>query len=126
MSDETYDGPISPNPGGGLPPAQVLGRDPLIRGFWQSLERQSLALFSPRRVGKTSILRRMELLVPDGWQVRPRDLEGLDSAQAFAQLVYEDASEFLSGRKKILARARDLLQRVSGSVDIKNLNDPLI
>ncbi len=121
MSDPTDVGPIAPNPGGRLPASQILGRDALIESYWDGLRRQSLALFSQRRVGKTSVLRRMEHLAPGGWQVRFRDLEGLDSAPAFAQLVYEDAREFLSGRRKALARARDLLQRVSGSVEIKNV-----
>jgi len=78
-----------PNPGGSLPASQVLGRDALVEAYWDTLERQSVALFSARRVGKTSILKRMEDRVPGGWQVRLRDLEGLDSAPAFAQLVYE-------------------------------------
>lgn len=112
---------VAPNPGGSLPAAQVLGRDALVREYWANLEQQSLALFSPRRVGKTSILRRMEDRVPDGWQARLRDLEGLDSAPAFAQLVFEDARELLSGSNKALARAKGFLQRIGGSIEIKNV-----
>lgn len=112
---------LPPNPGGSLPAAQILGRDLLVDRYWRSLDHQSLALFSPRRVGKTSILRRMEHLAPRGWQIRLRDLEGLDSAQAFVQLVYEDALEMISSRNKTLARARAFLQRVSGSIELSNV-----
>jgi hypothetical protein len=80
-----------------------------------------VALFSPRRVGKTSVLHLMEHRAPAGWQVRFRDLERLDSAQAFAQLLYEDALELLSGRSKALARVRAFLQRVSGSFELSNV-----
>lgn len=112
---------LPPNPGGSLPATQILGRDLLVDHYWRSLDQQSLALFSPRRVGKTSILRRMEHLAPRGWKIRLRDLEGLDSAQAFAQLVYEDALELLSSSNKTLARARAFLQRVSGTIELSNV-----
>ncbi|MCX4240605.1 hypothetical protein OEB96_08265 [Paraliomyxa miuraensis] len=112
---------VPPNPGGSLPPDQILGRDSLIDGYWSRLEHQSLALFSPRRVGKTSILRRMEHRAPVGWHVRHRDLEGLDSAHSFAQRLYEDASALLPGGARALARARALLERLTGSVELKNV-----
>lgn len=80
---------IAPNPGGNLPAPQILGRDELVAELWNVLERQSVALFSPRRVGKTSVLRRMAHHAPVGWHVRTRDLEGYDSAATFAQRIYE-------------------------------------
>lgn len=112
---------LPPNPGGSLHPDQVLGRDLLVDRYWRFLDQQSLALFSPRRVGKTSILRRMEHLAPRGWSIRFRDLEGLDSAQAFTQRVYDDAVELLAGRTQALARARAFVQRVSGSIELSNV-----
>lgn len=80
-----------------------------------------MALFSPRRVGKTSVLRLLEHRAPSGWLVRIHDLERLDSAQAFAQFLYGDAVELLSGRSKALVRVKAFLQRVSGSVEISNV-----
>jgi hypothetical protein len=121
MSDSTDVVAISPNPGGALPPGQILGRDSLVERSWRHLEQQSVALFSPRRVGKTSVLRLLEHHAPPGWQVRVHDLERLDSAQAFAQLLYVDALELLSGRSKALARVKGFLQRVSGSVELSNV-----
>ncbi len=112
---------LPPNPGGSLPATQILGRDLLVDGYWRILDQQSLALFSPRRVGKTSILRRMEHLAPNRWRIRLRDLEGLDSAEVFTQRVYDDALELLSGRNKALARAKAFLQRMSGSIELSNV-----
>lgn len=63
----------------------------------------------------------MEHLAPKGWQVRLRDLEGLDSAQAFAQVIYTDSLELLSGRNQALTRVKAFLQLVSGSVELKNV-----
>lgn len=63
----------------------------------------------------------MEHRAPAGWQVRHRDLEGLDSAQTFAQRLYEDARALLPDGIKVLARARMLLERLSGSVELKNV-----
>jgi hypothetical protein len=121
MSDSTGVIVIPPNPGGTLPPDQILGRDLLVDRCWRHLEQQSVALFSPRRVGKTSVLRLLEHRAPSGWLVRVHDLERLDSAQAFAQFLYGDAVELLSGRSKALLRAKAFLQRVSGSVEISNV-----
>lgn len=118
MSESTG---IPPNPGGALLPTQVLGRDSLVERYWRQIEQQSLALFSPRRVGKTSVMRRMELRKPDGWIVRFRDLEGLDSAPTFAARIYDDARELLSGTTKTLRRAKLLVERLSGSVELKNI-----
>jgi hypothetical protein len=121
MSDSADVVAIPPNPGGTLPPDQILGRDPLVERCWRHLEQQSVALFSPRRVGKTSVLRLLEHRAPSGWLVRVHDLERLDSAQAFAQFLYGDAVELLSGRSKALVRVKAFLQRVSGSVEISNV-----
>jgi hypothetical protein len=46
------------NPGGGLAPAEVVGRDALIADLWDKLERHSVMMTAERRMGKTSVLRR--------------------------------------------------------------------
>jgi len=47
------------NPGGVLAPEDVIGRDKLIEQIWRVLENQSVVLTSERRVGKTSVIRKM-------------------------------------------------------------------
>jgi len=44
------------NPGGQIPPDEVIGRDALIKRLWRILERQSLVLSAERRMGKTCII----------------------------------------------------------------------
>jgi hypothetical protein len=47
------------NPGGGLAPEDVVGRDALIADLWDKLERHSVMMTAERRMGKTSVLRKM-------------------------------------------------------------------
>lgn len=112
---------IPPNPGGAIPAEHILGRDVLVGELWRHLDRQSIALFSPRRVGKTSVLHRMVALAPARWEVRLRDLEGLDSPAAFAQYLYEDAGGLVGGTKGGLAKTRALVLKLAGSIEIKNV-----
>ncbi|MBL4689035.1 MAG: hypothetical protein JKY37_30870 [Nannocystaceae bacterium] len=121
MSVQPDDLRIPPNPGGAIPAEHILGRDLLVGELWRHLDRQSIALFSPRRVGKTSVLHRMAALAPAGWEVRLRDLEGLDSPAAFAQYLYEDAGGLVGGTKGGLAKARALVLKLAGSIEIKNV-----
>ena len=48
------------NPGGIVGPEDVIGRDDLIAELWQTLEKQSVVLTSERRIGKTSVIRKMK------------------------------------------------------------------
>jgi len=121
MSSQQDELRIPPNPGGAIPAEHILGRDSLVRELWRHLDQQSLALFSPRRVGKTSVLQRMTALSPEGWEIRSRDLEGLDSPAAFAQYLYEDAGGIVGGAKGGLAKARALVTKLAGSIEIKNV-----
>lgn len=83
------------NPGGNLDPAQVYGRDELIEQLWDQLDVQSLVINAERRIGKTQVLRKMLAEPRPGWKAVFRDLERIHSAQAFAELVYDDVQEFL-------------------------------
>ena len=52
--------PIIPSTGGAVSPNNIIGRDKEINLFWSKLEKQGLTLFAERRLGKSSILRKME------------------------------------------------------------------
>ena len=54
------------NPGGEIDPADVLGRGPLIQGIWRVLERQSLELTAERRIGKSSVIKKMTVEPAEG------------------------------------------------------------
>ena len=88
------------NPGGNLDPQQVYGRDALIELLWDRLESQSIVINAERRIGKTQVLRKMQLKPRLGWKPIFRDLEKVHSAQEFAELVYDDVQHFLGRTEK--------------------------
>ncbi|NJL68509.1 MAG: hypothetical protein HC894_20835 [Microcoleus sp. SM1_3_4] len=47
------------NAGGEIAPAEVLGRNKLIADLWGILEQQSVILSAERRMGKTSVIKKM-------------------------------------------------------------------
>ena len=58
---------MKPNPGGVLTGEAVIDRENEINKIWMALENQSVVLISERRVGKTSIMRKMETNPKNGW-----------------------------------------------------------
>ncbi|MBM3225303.1 MAG: ATP-binding protein [Candidatus Tectomicrobia bacterium] len=78
------------NPGGDIPPHAVIGRDRRIADLWRTFERQSLLLTAERRMGKTSILRKMAAEAPDGIQVVFHELEHINTPLEFVQVVFDD------------------------------------
>jgi len=95
------------NPGGNLDPQHVYGRDTIIELLWDRLETQSIVINAERRIGKTQILRKMQLEPRAGWRPVFRDLEKIHSAQEFAELVYDDIQQFLGRAEK----AKNFIQR---------------
>ena len=55
------------NPGGTVQGEAIIGRDNEIRELWDRLEKQSVIVTSERRVGKTSVLRKMSENPVRGW-----------------------------------------------------------
>lgn len=102
------------NPGGQLDPAEVVGRDDLIRRLWRVLERQSLVLTAERRMGKTSIVKKMNVEADPELLTVFHDLEGLRSPLEFARLVFEDVQQYLSRRQRTCERVRSFLSEIGG------------
>jgi len=87
---------ITPNPGGALAPNHVLGRDAITARYWSILENRSLVLVAPRRLGKSSVCRRMEATPHEGFKAVYRSLEGRSSGPLeFAELLFHDAERGL-------------------------------
>lgn len=102
------------NPGGQLDPAEVVGRDGLIGRLWRVLERQSLVLTAERRMGKTSIIKKMNVEAPGEVLTVFHDVEGLRTPLEFAQLVFEDVETYLSRRERLCERTRRFLGEIGG------------
>lgn len=72
------------NPGGMLIPDEVVGRDPFIASIWRLLEQRSVLLTSERRMGKTSVMRKMSAESPPGTCVIRTSLQGINAPEEFA------------------------------------------
>ena len=103
------------NPGGTIDPAEVLGREVLIRQLWEALDRQSVALVAERRMGKTCVTKKMLAEAPPGLLAVWRDLEDVHSPLEFAEAVFHEVEKYLSKWQRTALRARALLAELSGT-----------
>jgi hypothetical protein len=113
------------NPGGEIDPADVLGRDRLIQSIWRVLERQSLELTAERRIGKSSVIKKMTAEPAGGFAAVYQDLEGIRTRLQFVESVYRQAASFLSRRKKTAHRLQRLVRTLSGT-EIRGLRLPRV
>jgi hypothetical protein len=105
---------LKSNPGGLVPVEGIIGRDQLCQSAWSTLDVQSVVMSAERRIGKTSVLRKMAAETPGGWVVLARDLESLHTASDFATGVYKDIEQHLSKWKRTALRARQFLRDLGG------------
>ncbi|MGF1582721.1 MAG: hypothetical protein ACFCD0_25635 [Gemmataceae bacterium] len=106
--------PLRANPGGQIAPENVVGRDKLIAEIWETLETRSVNLTAERRIGKTTIIRKMCEQPREKWIPVFQDLERIQTASEFAKDVYEKTVEKLTGWKKFFKRAKELYEMVAG------------
>jgi hypothetical protein len=111
------------NPGGALAPNEVVGRDRLIERLWSILERQSLVLIAERRMGKTSIVKKMEAEPQPGMRVFFRDLEALRTPLEFVDCVFQDVRADLSRRNRAMNRVREFMASL-GDIEVKGFKLP--
>lgn len=109
------------NPGGTLEPIQIIGRDPLILRYWEVLERRSLVLAAPRRMGKSSICRRMIAWPPEGFRPHHRDLEGGRRAADLVRWLFDDVSSMLSAWRRTAVRADRLQKLLGGRIEVSGV-----
>lgn len=103
------------NPGGYIPPSEVVGRADLIADLWRILERQSLVLAAERRIGKTCIIRKMAEESPRDKLCTFRDLEQAHSVVEFVEIVLRDIDSYLSTIGKAAYKARQVLKELRGA-----------
>jgi hypothetical protein len=103
------------NPGGQIDLTEVVGRDELIGQIWETLERQSIRMNAERRIGKTTLIRKLCAEPRPGWVPIFQDLERYHTAQEFALSVYREVHQYLSRQQRIARRSRDLLKSIGGS-----------
>jgi AAA+ ATPase superfamily predicted ATPase len=88
---------MKPNPGGTLIGKAIINREKEIDSIWRALQNQSVVVTSERRVGKTSILRKIEENPRHGWHPILYLVEGKEHPVEFVEGLYETLIE-----KKVL------------------------
>lgn len=104
------------NPGGQLGTNEVIGREALIKRIRRSLDRQSVILTSERRIGKTTVLRKMEELADAEKEiVFYSDVEGITSPLEFVEHLLQTVEPYLSVKQKAATKFRGLLNQIAGT-----------
>lgn len=103
------------NPGGQIDVKAVIGRDPLIELMWETIEQQSVVMTAERRIGKTTIIRKMLAEPIAGWIPVFQDLERCHTANEFAMVVYREIHQFLSAKGKAARRAKEWFAAMGGT-----------
>lgn len=98
------------NPGGSLAPEEVVGRDALIADLWDKLERHSLMMTAERRMGKTSVLKKMLAQLPQGVTAFYWDLERVRSPEALVREIFNKVSEVLGSSQKWQGKVQQFLR----------------
>ncbi len=80
---------MRPNPGGIITGEAIVDREQEIHSIWEALHGQSIVLTSERRVGKTSILRKMLENPRDGWSPVLYWVEGKRHPIEFVEGLYD-------------------------------------
>ena len=88
------------NPGGGLSPAEIIGRDQFVDGMWRTLERQSILLTAERRMGKTSVLVKLVDEAEPGIRTIKTSLQGVTSPEEFVRHLIADTENTFPGLLK--------------------------
>lgn len=103
------------NPGGAIAPAEVMGRDKLIVDLWGILEQQSVILSAERRMGKTSVIKKMQAEATADKLPIYRDLEDVKSPLEFVEKIFKDVEDYLTGFNRNAQKARGLLKHLGGA-----------
>lgn len=81
-------------------PENVIGRDKLIARIWQMLAQSSLRFTAERRVGKTTVMKKMAAEPEDGYELLFLELEGIASPSEFVELLLNRLKPLLSKTDK--------------------------
>lgn len=103
------------NPGGQIDLSEVVGRDEVINQIWDTIAQQSIRMNAERRIGKTTIIKKLCAEPRSGWMPIFQDLEQYHTALEFAEAVYAEVDRFLSTRKRTTRRTKEFLASIGGT-----------
>lgn len=102
------------NPGGQIDLKSVIGRTQIIQLIWDTLEQQSIVMTAERRIGKTTVIKKLKAEPAAGWVPVFQDLEKCHTATEFAMAVYKEVHQFLSSKGRVARRAKEWLSALGG------------
>ena len=103
------------NPGGEIASAEVMGRDHLIADLWGILEQQSVMLSAERRMGKTSVIKKMRSEAAANKLPIYRDLEDVKSPIEFVNTVFLDVKAHLTRLNRTTKKTHEFLSKLGGA-----------
>jgi hypothetical protein len=103
------------NPGGQIDLNEVVGRNEVIKHLWDTIDQQSIRINAERRIGKTTIIRKLYAEPRSGWITVFQDLEKCHTALDFALAVYHEVDRLLSKGQRSMRRAQDFLKAIGGT-----------
>ena len=106
---------IKPNPGGLIDPKHVIGRDIFIEDLWQTLEQQSVILLAERRIGKSSILRKIEDESQESWLPILWDVEHVDSVERFVEGLNDKIIQYTSVKNRGESFTKKIFKALAGA-----------
>lgn len=103
------------NPGGTIPVGDVVGRGQLVKELWRVVERQSVVLAAERRIGKTTVLRKMRDESPDWANVVFVDLEAVQSTEGFSRKMYQELKPHVGRLERLGIDVRNFFSSFKGA-----------
>ena len=112
---------ILPNTGGPLDPHDIVGRDETCRRILADFESGDQRLVDPRRLGKTSLIRRLSFVVADDRiTVIEIDFQGVRTADEFFDRLVNSLSTHAQFGARFRRVARSLIEQVSVSSEFES------
>lgn len=96
-------------------PESVVGRDSLIRHMWKTIERGSAVFTAERRIGKTTVLKKMEAEPPEGKIVLYADLEKVDTPVRLVEVLLTDLNRYLTAKAVLGQWLGKFLESIGGA-----------
>lgn len=103
------------NPGGQLAATEVIGRDKLIEYLWRRLNKQSILLVAERRIGKTSVVKKMQTESRSPICSFYSDLERVEAPLRFVELIYDTVKDHLGTITRAGKRTQEALRHFNGT-----------
>jgi len=103
------------NPGGQIDLKEIVGREVIIEQIWDTLDQQSIRMNAERRIGKTTIIKKLCDDPRPGWVPIFQDLEQYHTAVEFAASVFRAVETHLSSVNKTARSTRRLLESLGGA-----------